>query len=171
MLLAFAPQLTTALQEGSTLVGLGESTLSTGFVLPRNGKVRREPQRRPAHGTRRHLLGRRVLREQKEPRRWWLLTCHPVASSQIITLWNQDTGAFNTDVNLYGSHPFHLELRRLQGTGAAAAGGAAAGGAAGTAAAAAAHGVFLLNSNGMDVELWEQHLTYRCVCVRTRHAR
>ncbi len=32
---------------------------------------------------------------------------------QIMTMWNQDTGAFNYDVNLYGAHPFYLEHRQL----------------------------------------------------------
>jgi alpha-glucosidase len=46
----------------------------------------------------------------------------------IRTLWNRDSPAVPEGQNLYGSHPFYIEHRT-----------------AGT------HGVFLLNSNGMDV--------------------
>ncbi|RDA95699.1 hypothetical protein CP533_1163 [Ophiocordyceps camponoti-saundersi (nom. inval.)] len=49
-------------------------------------------------------------------------------SNYIRTLWNADSYGVNGDTNLYGSHPFYLEHRQ---TGS--------------------HGVFLLNSNGMDV--------------------
>lgn len=44
--------------------------------------------------------------------------------------------------NLYGSHPFYMDLR--SGTGNA-------------------HGVFLLNSNGMDVGIAPASLTYRVI--------
>ncbi len=53
-------------------------------------------------------------------------------------------------LNLYGSHPFYLELRSQSKN---------------------AHGVLLLNSNGMDIYLGPTQLTYRviggivCVCV------
>lgn len=47
----------------------------------------------------------------------------------IRTLWSQDSYGVPNDANLYGNHPVYFEHR----------------GAAGT------HGVFLLNSNGMDV--------------------
>ncbi|KAK4230277.1 family 31 putative glycoside hydrolase [Podospora fimiseda] len=47
----------------------------------------------------------------------------------IRTLWNQDSYATPTDSNLYGSHPVYFEHRKRGGT----------------------HGVFFLNSNGMDV--------------------
>lgn len=43
-------------------------------------------------------------------------------------MWNQDSYGIPTGANLYGSHPFYLEQRE-----------------------SGAHGVFFLNSNGMDV--------------------
>ena len=42
------------------------------------------------------------------------------------------------DQNIYGTHPFHLEMRN-----------------------GVAHGMFLRNSNGMDVGVFDQFLTYR----------
>lgn len=67
-------------------------------------------------------------------------------NGKVITLWNRDSPAAGpTDVNLYGSHPFFMELRQA-GAGQALA-----------------HGVFLLNSNGMDVELRPDHLTFRVI--------
>lgn len=44
------------------------------------------------------------------------------------TLWAKDQGT-PPDVNLYGSHPFYMQLRQSGN----------------------AHGVFMLNSNAMDV--------------------
>ncbi|PHH79053.1 hypothetical protein CDD83_3898 [Cordyceps sp. RAO-2017] len=63
-------------------------------------------------------------------------------SDYIRTLWNQDSYGVPTGSNLYGSHPFYME-NRPGGT----------------------HGVFLLNSNGMDVVInktadGEQYLEY-----------
>ncbi|KAF9197915.1 hypothetical protein BGZ49_001447 [Haplosporangium sp. Z 27] len=56
------------------------------------------------------------------------------------TMWNRDA-ASPVDENLYGSHPFHLEMRE-NGT---------------------AHGVFLRNSNGMDVIITPGKLTYKII--------
>ncbi|KAF9104188.1 hypothetical protein BGX27_010206 [Mortierella sp. AM989] len=56
------------------------------------------------------------------------------------TMWNRDA-ATPVDENLYGSHPFHLEMR---GNGTA-------------------HGVFMRNSNGMDVIITPQKLTYKAI--------
>lgn len=58
------------------------------------------------------------------------------------TLWTHDTPSLETRSNLYGSHPFYVDLRGGSG---------------------AAHGVLLLNSNGMDVTLGERSLTYRVI--------
>ncbi|CAD7697322.1 unnamed protein product [Ostreobium quekettii] len=55
------------------------------------------------------------------------------------TMWNKDTAAADADTNLYGSHPFLMAIEE---------GGNA-------------HGIFLLNSNGMDVVLTESTISYR----------
>ncbi|KAL2822357.1 putative alpha/beta-glucosidase agdC [Aspergillus cavernicola] len=47
------------------------------------------------------------------------------------TLWNRDAYAVPTHTNLYGSHPVYYDHRGSAGT----------------------HGVFLLNSNGMDIKI------------------
>lgn len=56
-----------------------------------------------------------------------------------ITLWARDMPSANPYANLYGSHPFYLQLS----------------------ADGSAHGVLLLNSNGMDVILNQRSLTYK----------
>lgn len=49
-------------------------------------------------------------------------------TNYIRTMWNQDSYGIPSHANLYGTHPFYLEQR-----------------------ATGAHGVFFLNSNGMDI--------------------
>eukprot|EP00775_Hariotina_reticulata_P012669 gene12669-12796_t len=74
-------------------------------------------------------------------------TIHPTGQlklprdGHVVTLWNYDIASANAGINLYGSHPFYLQV---DPDGSAA-------------------GVFLLNSNGMDVELQETKLTYRVI--------
>ncbi|KAG0288941.1 hypothetical protein BGZ98_004050, partial [Dissophora globulifera] len=55
------------------------------------------------------------------------------------TMWARDAPT-PVDENLYGSHPFHLEMRD-----------------------GSAHGVFLRNSNGMDVILTPNKITYKVI--------
>ncbi|KAN0034008.1 hypothetical protein ACTFIV_000488 [Dictyostelium citrinum] len=59
------------------------------------------------------------------------------------TLFAKDQGTASTpNINLYGSHPFYLQLSSSSGN---------------------ANGVFLLNSNAMDVQLQPNSLTYKVV--------
>ncbi|KAF9181666.1 hypothetical protein BGZ51_005263 [Haplosporangium sp. Z 767] len=55
------------------------------------------------------------------------------------TMWARDAPT-PVNENLYGSHPFHLEMRN-----------------------GAAHGVFLRNSNGMDVIISPKKITYKVI--------
>lgn len=62
------------------------------------------------------------------------------------TLWNRDAGGAPNGTNLYGSHPVYYDHRGDKGT----------------------HGVFLLNSNGMDVTVdqtsqGQQYLQYNAL--------
>ncbi|KAF8062770.1 Alpha-glucosidase [Scenedesmus sp. PABB004] len=59
----------------------------------------------------------------------------------VITLWNRDLPAAEPHANLYSSHAFYLAV----------------------AADGSAHGVYFLNSNGMDVLLNATSLTYRVI--------
>ncbi|KVH97628.1 Galactose mutarotase-like domain-containing protein, partial [Cynara cardunculus var. scolymus] len=60
------------------------------------------------------------------------------------TLWTTDQSAINLNMDLYGSHPVYMDLRNVDGK-------------------ANAHGVLLLNSNGMDVLYRGTSLTYKVI--------
>ena len=57
------------------------------------------------------------------------------------TLFASDTRSSLADTNLYGAHPFYMDV----------------------CSSGEAHGVFLLNSNGMDVVYQQQSLTYKVI--------
>ncbi|WIA20582.1 hypothetical protein OEZ85_004970 [Tetradesmus obliquus] len=90
-------ELTTNVPEDADLYGLGEVSLPTGLLLPRDGTV--------------------------------------------ITMWARDLASAMPYVNLYGSHPFYLQINRD----------------------GSSHGVLFLNSNGMDVSLNKTSLTYKVI--------
>lgn len=63
-------------------------------------------------------------------------------SNYVRTMWARDAGAVPRNTNLYGTHPVYFEHRAESGN---------------------SHGVFLLNSNGMDIKINDdqgQYLEY-----------
>ncbi|XP_024370567.1 alpha-xylosidase 1 isoform X2 [Physcomitrium patens] len=60
---------------------------------------------------------------------------------RLYTLWATDIAAYKVDVDLYGAYPFYMDIRE---------GGAT-------------HGVLMLNSNGMDIWVGEDMLTYHVI--------
>lgn len=78
-----------------------------------------------------------------------------VPVNSTTTLWNRDMASADFNTNLYGSHPFYIQVKgggKQQHS---------------TSSGMRASGVFLRNSNGMDIMYDGKGVVYkvRCVCT------